>query len=381
MNKSLTVIAQMICVVITTSLTVIAAPISKKEADSLSKVHQRWWGSDIEWRFEELPKSGMVEKERRPWSGHIYPDKDGGCINVLRVYDRAYHYGRSLCVNFERRDIEIHKSPQKRRGPLGLLQVTKVDTPDWAGHCNGWAAASIRHAEPKNNVVRKGVTFTPSTIKGLLAELYVFGDIEMLAGADSTVHPATFHVALTNWVGRGQHPIAMDNTLGEEIWNYPIYSYKSSSAKRGNNRVEVKTNIGFINSVNSEYDEAPKRYKFMYFHYYLDLDMAGRIVGGGSYRDSEKIDLLWVPLQPAQGGQEGNKQGNPYMNVKEVLSIWRDSVPEEDRSQWLNINPWPEDAITASDEEETPETDEAPEIESGPILETAEVGSGLDEQR
>lgn len=380
MNKSTAVIAQTICVVIASTLTVFAAPIPRKESENLDKVHQRWWGSKMERRFEELPKKGMVEKYRRPWSGHIYPDKFGGCINVLRVYDRAFHYGRPLCVNYERRDIEIHKSPQERRGPLlGIIRYTRVDTPDWAGHCNGWAAAAIRHAEPKNNVVRNGVTFTPSTIKGLLAELYVFGDIEMLSGTESIVHPATFHLCLANWIGRGQHPIAMDNTLGEEIWNYPIYAYKSSAAKRGSNRVEVKTNIGFVNNVEGERDVAPERYKFMYFHYYLDLDAAGRIVGGGYYRDSERIDLVWVPLQPAQGGTEGNKKGNPYMDVDEVLSIWRDSVPKEDREQWYNINPWPEDAITATDEGNAGESEDAAtdpaEAEDGPVLETAD-GSG-----
>lgn len=380
MKRSPAVLAQTICVTIASTLTALASPIPKKESENLDKVHQRWWGTKVERRFEQLPKKGMVEKNRRPWSGYIYPDKHGGCINVLRVYDRAFHYGRPLCVNYERRDIEIHKSPQERRGPLlGLVRVTRVDTPDWAGHCNGWAAAAIRHAEPKRNVVRNGVTFTPATIKGLLAELYVFGDIEMLSGSEQIVHPATFHLILANWIGRGQHPIAMDNTLGEEIWNYPVYAYKSSAAKRGNNRVEVKTNIGFVNSVDSEYEEAPKRYKFMYFHYYLDLDATGRIVGGGYYRDSERIDLVWVPLQPAQGGTAGNKEGNPYMNVHEVLSLWRDSVPKEDRDQWYNINPWPEDAITAVDEEKTDETtpepadsDESSEPQDGPALETAQ---------
>ena len=56
-------------------------------------------------------------------------------------------------------------------------------------------------------------------------------------------------------------------------------------------------------------------------------------------------------------------------------------MPEEDRRHWLNVNPWPEDAVTISEEEEATETDEAPEVESSPILETAEVGSGLDAQR
>lgn len=363
-------------VLVITTVTVIAAPIRREDVENISKAHQRWWGTELERRFEELPKTGMVEKYRRPWSGHIYPDKNGGCVEVLSKYDRAFYRGRYLASGYERHDIEIHKSPQKRRGGLlGILTVTRNDTPDWAGHCNGWTAAAIRHAEPKKNVVRNGVVFTPSDIKGLMAELYVYGDIELLGGSESTVNAATLHLVLANWIGMGQHPVGMDNTLGKEIWNYPVYSYKSSSAMRGDRVVEVKTNIGYVNSVDSEYDEAPERYKFMYFHYWLDLDLQGKIVGGGFYRDSSQIDLLWVPLKPAQGGQPGNKEGNPYLSMKEVMSMWRDSVPVEDRAQWYNINPLPEDAVVPEDAvEAAPAEDPPAENVEGHVLETADGG-------
>jgi hypothetical protein len=55
--------------------------------------------------------------------------------------------------------------------------------PDWSGHCNGWTSAAIRHAEPQQSVVRNGVVFTPSDIKGLLAELYIYNDVEDLSGS------------------------------------------------------------------------------------------------------------------------------------------------------------------------------------------------------
>lgn len=153
----------------------------------------------------------------------------------------------------------------------------------------------------------------------------------------------------------------MDNTLGKEIWNYPIYSYKSNSARRGPRTVEVKTNIGYVNSVDEPHDVAPRRFKFMYFHYWLDLDLDGKVVGGGYYRDSSQVDLLWVPLAPAQGGREGNQQGNPYLNMKEVISLWRESCPAEDRAEWYNIDPLPEDAIQTPVETQEEATEEAGE--------------------
>jgi hypothetical protein len=77
----------------------------------------------------------------------------------------------------------------------------------------------------------------------------------------------------------------------------------------------------------------------------LDLDRDDNIKGGRYYSDSGQIDMLWAPLKPAQGGDEKNKRGNPHLNVKEVLAIWRDSVPEDLRKQWLNIDPTEEDRI------------------------------------
>lgn len=351
MKKPLAV-TSLTCILVVVANIAAAATLSDKRIKEQNEIYKTWWGTELEWRFNELPQSGMVEKHRMPWAGHIYPDNAGGCIYVLQKYDRAFHQGRPLSAEFERRDIRIHRTPQIRRGGLlGLRRVRVIATPDWAGHCNGWAAAAIRHAEPRNNVTRNGVVFSPSDIKGLLAELYVYSNHELLGGEEGgAVNPAMFHVILSNWLGLGKHPIAMDNTLGEEIWNYPIYSYKSSSYKHGDRGVEVSTNIGYVNSTNREYDVAPKRVQFLYLHYYLELDEDGRITEGNYYRDSNRIDLLWVPLQPTPGGEAGNKEGNRYLDVKEVLSIWRDSVPKQYRNQWYNINPYPDDAIV--DEEE-----------------------------
>ena len=135
-----------------------ASPISKEEVDEVNEIHERWWGKQLVWRYADLPKSGSVDGQRMPWSGHIYPDRSGGCIQVLRRYDAAFNGRRRLASNFERHDIEIHKKTGMRRGGLfGRRLVERRETPDWAGHCNGWTAAAIRHAEPVNSVVLSGM--------------------------------------------------------------------------------------------------------------------------------------------------------------------------------------------------------------------------------
>jgi len=305
--------------------------------------YKKWFKTELETRFDKLPTVGMVPKWRHPYAGHIYPDNAGGTTNVLRKYDRAFHRGRSLAAGYERHDIAIHQETQHRRGGFfGLMTYTVRANPHWSGHCNGWAGAAIRHAEPKKNVTRNGVTFTPSDIKGLLAELYVYCDTEFLGGVDRTVNPATFHLIMTNWIGRQKHPIAADFSVGEEVWNYPIYAYRMSAAKRGS-QIEVKMNIGYVYMLNGESNRAPKNYRFRYFHYTLDLNEQGEIVGGSYFGDSDRFDMLWTQLRPTPGGKKGNEPGNPPLDVATVMSLWRDSTDEELRSKWITIDMLPED--------------------------------------
>jgi hypothetical protein len=137
----------------------------------------------------------------------------------------------------------------------------------------------------------------------------------------------------------------MEADPSDEKWNYPIYSYAYSSAKRRNRRVEVKLNVAYTKDSNREYNESPHIRRIKYFHYMLELDEDGDIVGGSFYRDSSVIDILWVPMRPRPGGRAGNERGNPYVDVKQVLAVWRESVDEEVRNKWFNIQPSEEDRI------------------------------------
>ena len=93
-----------------------------------------------------------------------------------------------------------------------ILPVTRI--PDWHGHCNGWTAAAIRHAEPQYDVERNGVTFTPSDIKGLLAELYIYNRHAVLDGENSEINAGVFHAVVANWIGRQELAIGIDGEIG-----------------------------------------------------------------------------------------------------------------------------------------------------------------------
>ena len=322
------------------ALATVGQSINQADIKTQDQVFQQLWGTPFSWKFDDLPEKGGVEEFRVPYSGHIYPDTAGGTIEVMRKYDRAFHRGASPAAAFERWDTTAFKEKTEIKGLFGrTFAFGAARTPNWHGHCNGWSAAAIRHAEPQKSVYRNGVEFDTADIKALLAEIYIYNDTAMLAGEGTNVHPGVLHAILGNWVGRGSHPIGLEADPGEEKWNYPIYAYASASAKRGNNQVEVKTNVAYAKDSDGEFYESPRIKRVKYFHYMLTLNNAGQIVGGYYFRDSSIIDMLWVPLAPKQGGTPGNERGNPHIDIDTVLAIWRESVDEETRSKWYTVDP------------------------------------------
>src|SRR5262245_16706295 len=324
--------------------------IRKDELEQQQTAFKQWWGDELVMKLADLPAEGKVPEFRVPYSGHDYPDRAGGTIFALSKYDQAFHRGRQMATDFERMDVSAHRngrSDEPIRGPFGRVWARGGrGVPTWYGHCNGWTAAAIRHAEPQKSVVRNGVTFTPADIKGLLAEIYMYCDSEFLGGVDPAINPAVLHMTLGNWLGRGSHPVGMETAVGEVVINFPVFNYKSQINKLNNRESDVKTWITYTLNINREMDKGPPNYhRQMYFHYVLDLDESGSIRGGRYIGDSQQIDMLWTPLKPAQGGDERNRRGNPHLNIKEVLAIWRESVPEDLRKKWLNIDPTEEDRV------------------------------------
>lgn len=325
----------------------LGATIPSADIQEQNEVFQRLWGTDFVWKFDELPAKGGVSEERIPYSGGIYLDKYGGTVSVLRKYDRAFHGGRMLATGWEQWDTTAYQQPTTQRGGLfGRRQVTRMATPNWHGHCNGWAAAAIRHAEPQQSVARNGVVFTPADVKGLLAELYIYNDIQDLSGSSANIQAGLLHAVLANWIGRGSHPLGMEADPGPEKWNYPAFAYSSSSVRRSPRQVEVKLNLVYAKESQGEYQESPRIQRTKYFHYALDLNAAGEITGGQFYGDSSRIDMLWLPLLPKPAKQPGNERGNPHVQVDTILAIWRDSVPAETRKLWLVADPAPQDRVS-----------------------------------
>ena len=318
------------------------ASLSENARSQQAEMFARYWQTSFVWKFDELPKEGTLPNFRVPYSGYIYPDRQGGTAAALKKYDRAFNGSRPVAESYERYDTTAYKKPT---GRIRLFRSPAMETPAWHGHCNGWTAAAIRHAEPRTSVHRHGVVFTPADIKALLAETYLYNDPEPLAGSGASVNAGLFHAIIANWIGRGSHPVGMEADPGEEKWNYPVYAYSCSAAKRSSRVVEVKMNIVYAKDSQGEQQESPRIRRTKYFHYTLYLDSQGQISGGAFARDSSVIDMLWASVKPRQGGQQGNERGNRHVDVNAILAIWRDLVPADIRQKWPVIDPSPEDGL------------------------------------
>lgn len=323
------------------------AEIEEEERELQNSVFSALWNEDFEWKFDRLPEKGSVPKDHVPYSGHMYLDKNGGTARVLRKYDLAVNKDASLpATSWEYRDTSQARTSGTRTvysgfGPFRSARTIRVSGANaWYGHCNGWASAAVRHAEPQFTVKAYGTEFTPADIKGLLAEVYMYNEHTVLAGMEMQLNPGTLHAILANWLGRGSHAIVMDADPGKEKWNYPMYAFSSSVVRRSGREVEVRTNIGYAkDSVDREYDKSPELRKGKSFHYALELNARDEIVGGYYYRDSDRIDFVWVPLKPKPSGEDGNDRGCPHLDVDTVLAIWRQSVPVQLRRSWMIVDP------------------------------------------
>lgn len=327
----------------------------QKNADFFFKV----FDESFTRKLDELPQTGEVPTDKRPYSGGYYPEQAGGTDVVmtggrspLAKYDAAFNGGQNKAAAWER---EKHTTG-----------------PTWGGHCNGFGAASTRHPkEPARDVVRNGVTFSPQDIKALMAEIYMSADYEFLGGnrcdaqgtssnplsrTDVTkmgecedVNPGTMHAAVANWIGRMKRGLVMDQFRGDEVWNYPFFQYQvttqqnisEAQARRyvtGDSQTDyvfnpnatrftyIEMKLTYANATSSETLRTPS-YKDYPLQYVLELNASGEIVGGEWVGSSQKEhpDFIWVPLEPMQ--PNGTRyMGNQYLDSNEVIKMWAESA-------------------------------------------------------
>ena len=171
-------------------------------------------------KVAEPPLRSSADAEQYPWSGWWWPAND--VVGGPRLFDPNGPLAKY--------DLFVQSlglgNPDTRGWERDQIMFPRLQ---WAGHCNGWAAAAVLEPEPQEGREINGIYFGVADLKGLLSS-YHFADAAAWAvgGEDANVSPADFHQALVNWIGgHRKGAVFTFRLVGDEVWSYPAYKYES----------------------------------------------------------------------------------------------------------------------------------------------------------
>jgi subtilisin-like proprotein convertase family protein len=196
---------------------------------------------------------------------------------------------------------------------------------NWWGHCNGWAAASIREPEPAAAAWVEGIYFRIADKKGILSEWHNatmadgnWGNRYNGPGDDlADIYPYEFMTVLIEHIVSQDEPVVMDLDCWEEVWNHPIYGYELEETERYGDEARFDLSVYYATDAVSS-DFAGTWEKIAKYEFWCTVDGAGNPAPGpsswaGSSSDSHP-DFLWHP-----GTDRGD--GNPALETQHVHDI------------------------------------------------------------
>jgi hypothetical protein len=301
----------------------------------------------------DLPLTG--ETTQKPWPDTYWPSFRGGLADRWASWDRADGFTYDLMTEGEVRALSESQlaqlSPAEKfdiytgRFDFPLVQSERQRTSPtaatWVGLCHGWATAALNFPEPRDVTVTGpsgiAVPFGSSDIKALLsyvqqkapyaAPLRMLGarcDTDLSMNPMAALDPAcrdtnagAFHIVVTNRLGLRDQPFVADMTRDNQVWNHPVYGFKTkilgdslevlASAAPGTVKmVRVQTELRYIDEYGPQWSPEPwsrvaPQLRSRIFHYLLELDAGGHIIGG-EWRDEARPDFLWTQPAPALTG-------------------------------------------------------------------------------
>lgn len=346
--------------------------------------------SQFNYRFSDFPAEARVAPKNMPWADTYWPMNRGGIAARWNSKDPTYGWRpphikstlamfryasptREQAMKMSADDL-AQLSPAEKydlvRGDYQysltqqVLKSTSPNRADWEGYCHGWAPASVNHAEPlpveainPDGVV---VPMGSADVKAILDYYYAtvnprvrqmgkrcrndLNKPSLFGNADcEDVNAGAFHVVLANFVGIRKQPFVADVTRDREVWNNPIYQYRSqvqeaagparNSAPGTVKRLRLVTEVqyssdderlppqwqatvgkpemrvpeGFDPLNPAEYENV-YRYDLGTYEYWLELDSADRIIGG-TWISKDRPDYIWMKaVLPFTGAYSTLKQ-------------------------------------------------------------------------
>jgi hypothetical protein len=248
-----------------------------KKEDKVSDLAKTWL-SEVQYSINGLPSSGKSEQPL--WSDDYWAmvrglisfrystgDWFSDYWEAIRSYSQPEEWlSLDLSSELEKSKSITNWSPsekydlsvkdekfsltnqQKKEGEWYLNEKGEVE--GWMGLCHGWAPASIMVKQPEKVVEWMGprgvsIKWYPNDIKALVTlawangswasnfvgrrceqkKLTKYPNGRIKNGACFDNNPATFHLALANFVGIARSSFIMDKAYDYQVWNQPIISY------------------------------------------------------------------------------------------------------------------------------------------------------------
>jgi hypothetical protein len=221
----------------------------------------------------------------------------------------------------------------------------------WQGICHGWAPAALNHAEPAPVTVTGpsgiAVPFGSADVKALMDYYYAdnskpsaFLGVKCQAGNGGNifrriaspflngascddVNAGALHVILSNELGIRHQGFIADVERWREVWNQPVYGYSSQatgtrapssgSAPGTVREIVVHTEMFYADELDpTRWEPVVGTDNFKKgiekYDYAVELDAAGRIIGG-QWLSAARPDFLWnAPRLQFTGEFEGINQ-------------------------------------------------------------------------
>lgn len=390
--------------------------------------------SNLERRFNLLPTKGKLPT--LPWTGDYWASYRGGISyrwnnRNLELDDPSrfeYKIGEApggdvnLLSPSEKWDLytgsgsfSLTRSERRRVG-LGVREI-----PKWEGLCHAWAPATVNYKNPTRPVTVKSpsgqpITFYSSDIKALLtyflhwdnprnggsgrsfssflgsrcsATLKELRDAysslmgwspitalrpytKYLKGACGDSNAGSFHLVLTNLIGKRKKSFMMDVTRTQEVWNQAVYKFESEvleereKASKGAAEGTVKekdilSKVWYvaepsfpfskdgIKSIEGKpiYTEASATTE-KWFFYRVELDSENKVIGGEWLRPKDyssyfqgglsssddrffedRPDFLWDETSPSFYGRFLKLEGLYEQSIKKGIARRGNNQPND----------------------------------------------------
>lgn len=299
------------------------------EAWSDTFLPNRWGGAGVRW-YGDNDLGDMDEPKPRPdmWNYKLHTPNDLRQMSEEMI--RKLSPSEKYDILLSRYDYPLTNSERERNKPGDA---------DWEGVCNGWSTAAIKYSEPNPvTIVNKegiSIPFGASDIKSLLMlhqyfitqfpHYAILGDkcnSKSLVTALSLSNPAalsgdsldscsdanagSFHLVVSNMLGRLKKGLVFDVDRDDEVWNQPVFKFETRILERSGAKARVSTDVWYAEEKMPSWDPMIKaqsnNIKKATYNYNLELAPDGTIIGGswidGSDRDGNNAivyhpDFIW----------------------------------------------------------------------------------------